>query len=242
MEDILLFAAVGLVAGVVQSLVGFGGGLIAIPILTMSLSPQVVIPSCVLTFTVMNVLLALETRAHVSWKHVFCLLAGGIVGAPIGAYALSELSVGHITLGINLLILLFAILLWCKVSIPVRDNPPTRIAVGLASGLLGGCTSMSGPPIVIFGLARKWDKNAFRGTLLAYFACLSAISFISYTSMGMVSGQTLVLALAALVAAVPAGWVGIMLKNRVSQTVFSTIVLTVISLLALSRLVYYFLG
>jgi len=242
MEDLLLFGAVGFAAMLVHSFVGFGSALVAMPILTMFLSPRVAIPAFALMVLVMDLLLVVETRVHVNWRRAAFLLAGGVVGSPIGALALKTLPTDGLHVGLNVLILLFAVLLWCNVHLPLPDNRPTQLAVGLTSGLLGGCIGTSGPPIVIFGLARQWQKDAFRGTLLAYFTGLTFVSVASYTAMGMVDGRTPVLSLAALVGGLPAAWIGVKLKNRVGQKVFRGVVLAVISLLAVVALAKQFLG
>jgi len=242
MEDLLLFAAVGFAAMFIHSFVGFGGALVSMPILTMFVSPRVAIPAFALMVLVMDLLLVVETRVHVNWRRVAFLLAGGVIGSPIGAFALKTLPTGGLYVALNVLILLFAVLLWCNVHVPLPDNRPTQLAVGLTSGLLGGCIATSGPPVVIFGLARQWQKDAFRGTLLAYFTGLTFVSVASYTVMGMVGGKTLVLSLAALAGALPAAWIGVKLKNRVGQKVFRAVVLAVISFLALLALAKQFLG
>ena len=169
-------------------------------------------------------------------------LAGGVVGSPVGAYALKTLPAGNISMGVNVMVLLFAILLWCKLRVPLPDNRRTQAGVGLVSGFLGGCISTSGPPIVIFGLARRWEKDIFRGTLLAYFTGLTVVSLGSYAVMGMIGGRNLILGAAAFAGAVPAAWIGVKLKNRASQEVFSRIVLGLISLTALIGLAKQIFG
>jgi uncharacterized membrane protein YfcA len=58
----------------------------------------------------------------------------------------------------------------------------------------------------------------------------------------MVDGRNLLLGGAAVAGALPAAWLGVKLKNLISQALFSRIVLTLITLLALIGLARQILG
>ena len=110
------------------------------------------------------------------------------------------------------------------------------------SGFLSGCTAQSGPPIIIYGLARQWDKDMFRATLLAYFSGLSMMTLIWYFSMGLVTVKATTTAGVALLPALAVAYLGVRLKNRVNEMVFRRVVLLVIMAVGCMGLASYFLN
>lgn len=229
----LLFAAVAFAAICVHSFAGFGSALVAMPILTALRPPQEVLPAFTLMVLVLDVVLLLETRAHADWRRVAFLLAGAALGVPLGIFALTSLPAEHIRLGVNAVVLVFAIGLWLKVRLPLPDVPATRVLVGMTSGVLSGAVGTSGPPVVIFAVSQRWGKDVFRGTLLAYFTALVVMTLTGYTVSGLVDGAALLRALGALCGALPAAWIGVRLKRRTSEQRFERVVLVMITLMAL---------
>ena len=239
MTDPAIFALIVAAAMLTQSCIGFAGALVAVPLFALFLSPREAIPSYSLVMLAVDVLLVIETHEHVDWRKVRTLLIGGIVGMPIGAYGLKHLPPAFVGVTISIVTLAFAILFLLKVTLPLRENRATQIGVGVCSGVLGGCVSASGPPIVIYGLARNWQKNLFRSTLLAYFTCLATTGVLSYFLMGMITKQTLVTSAVGFVPALAAAFVGLTLKNRLNESVFRSVVLVVILATSLLGFVKY---
>ena len=238
MFESLAFAAIVFAAMLTQSCIGFAGALVAMPCISLCLTPREIIPSYSLVMLAVDILLVAESRQHVDWSKVRTLLAGGLVGMPIGAYGLKHLPAACVGLTISGVTLAFAALFMFRIVVPLRENRATQVGVGLCSGMLGGCVSASGPPVVIYALARKWEKNVFRTTLLTYFTCLAAFAVGSYLCLGMVTHRSLTLAAAGFLPAVAAAAIGLALKNRLPERHFRNVVLAVIiatSLLGLAK-------
>ena len=228
MTESILFATIVFAAMLTQSCIGFAGALVAIPFISLCLTPREIIPSYTLVMFAVDILLVAESRRHVDWAKVRTLLLGGLIGIPIGAYGLKHLPSAFIGLAISIVTLTFAVVFMFRIAVPLREDRATQVGVGLCSGMLGGCVSASGPPVVIYGLARKWEKNLFRTTLLTYFTCMAAISVGSYACLGMITRKTLMLSAVGFLPAVAAGGIGLMLKNRLEERHFRGVVLAVI--------------
>ena len=99
---------------------------------------------------------------------------------------------------------------------------------GLSSGFLSGCTAQSGPPIVIYGLARQWDKDVFRSTLLIFFSGLSLMTLGWYFYMDMLTIKAIATAGIAILPTLAISYIGIHLKNRVNKIIFRHVMLVVI--------------
>jgi uncharacterized protein len=239
MTEILGFALIASLGMLVQSVVGFAGSLLAVPLFSLLMSPRDAVPGYAFLLLAVNGFLVCEGRRHVAWRTVRGLLAGGLPGVPIGALALKHLPAGVIGATISAVTLMFGLLFLARVRVRFPVHPATEPSVGLVSGMLGGSISESGPPVVVYCLSREWAKDVFRSSLLAYFLCLAAASTLSYLVLGMVTGRMLLLAGAALLPALGAARVGVLLKQRINERIFRLIVLGVIIAVSISGLVKY---
>lgn len=235
---VVLCASLGML---VQSFAGFAGSLVAVPLLAMFISPREAVPTYSLVMLVVDIWLVYETRRHVQWSRLKGLLAGGLIGVPIGAYGLTHLPGHAISICISAITLAFGILFLAKVRINMKENAPTQLSVGLLSGLLGGSISESGPPVVVYGLARDWGKDTFRSTLLCYFLALCVEQDVSYWYFGLFSRKSVSIAAVAIIPTFLAASCGVHFKNRVSETIFRRAILIVVigvSVMGLTRSVW----
>jgi len=174
-------AALAVFAGaVLQSATGFGFALVAAPILFALLGPQQAVAAGVLLGLVLNVLtLATERRRPaVLARDTGLLLAWSLPGLALGALALRELSEQLLSALVAL-----AVLAALALRLRSRSRPRPRAqdarpqtgrgwqapAAGILSGALSTSTSLSGPPLVFYLLARAAAPGAMRDTLAAIF-------------------------------------------------------------------------
>ncbi|MBN1491396.1 MAG: sulfite exporter TauE/SafE family protein [Phycisphaerae bacterium] len=228
MQEIALFTAVACLGILVQSFVGFGGALTAVPLFALFLSPKEAIPTYNLVMILIDLWLVFEARRHIQWGRVGRLLLGGFIGVPIGACGLKYLSTDILNLAIGIMTSVFAVFFLLKIKIRMNDTTGTQVGVGLLSGFLGGSIAQAGPPVVIYGLARNWDKNAFRATLLAHFACLRLLAIATYGGLGLFTVKSLTTFAVAIVPAFLASMCGVRFKDRASETFFRQVILVVV--------------
>ena len=220
----------------VQSVVGFAGSLLAVPLFALLMSPRDAVPGYAFLLLAANVFLVCEGRRHIEWRSVRGLLLGGLPGVPIGALALKHLPTSVIGATISIVTLLFGLLFLARVRIRFPVHPATEPLIGLLSGMLGGSISESGPPVVVYGLSRDWAKDVFRSSLLAYFLCLSAAAASSYVALGMVTGRMLLLAACGLLPALATARLGVLVKQRINERAFRLTVLATIIVVSISGL------
>ena len=79
-------------AGLTQGLTGFGFALVAVPILGLVASPQLVVPAVIIGGTASNFILLLHVRRWVRLGQIWPLMLAGSVAAPFGAHLLDILS------------------------------------------------------------------------------------------------------------------------------------------------------
>jgi uncharacterized membrane protein YfcA len=171
---IAAIAVIVLLGAGLQGAVGFGMGLVAVPLLLFS---GRTLPEAVAVLLGAGLLQtaygAWLCRREIPWKQTASLAAVQWVAVPVGVMGMGLLAaagpavvkqvVGAIVIG---LLILRAVL---------RPKPRDSVGTGwgvvasVASGLLAGLVGMGGPPIVLYALAHDWEKDTFRGFLFATF-------------------------------------------------------------------------
>jgi uncharacterized membrane protein YfcA len=103
------------------------------------------------------------------------------------------------------------------------------LPVGMLSGLLGGSTSLSGPPVILFFANEGGGKQHFRGNLIAYFTLLNVGSILAFWAFGLLGAQVWLACLVYLIPLLIGTFVGMWIARRVDELVFRRIVLALIA-------------
>lgn len=236
MTDFVWFCGVSCLAIFAQAFSGFGGGLIAVPLLVMRLDPRAAIPAYSLMQMGICLLLLLEAHQHVEWRRMAKWLLAAVPGAPLGSYILRTVPTHWIALGVSVITLAFGIVFLLKVRFRLRDTLPTNFSVGLLSGVLGGCVSQSGPPVVIFSLSQGAARDTFRATLLAYFFCQSCLSAGSHIYFGLLRWDNAKIAAFGILPSALAAALGALAKHRTNEATFRLAVLLMVVAVSLLNL------
>lgn len=176
----------------VYSTFGFGYAMISIPLLSLVLAPKTAIPLSLLMGLGISCFLVISSYKDIKPKQILYLLIGSAMGVPFGVFILKNISPEILEIAINAIIITSAIILFLKESkniISVNTKLIT-ILIGFLSGLLGGSTGISGPPVILYGLNQKWEKKTFRSNLLTYFAIWGIYTNIGYFLIGLVNFAT----------------------------------------------------
>ena len=157
----------GLSAGVLNGLIGIGGGIVIVPGLVVhrGASPQVAVGTSLAAVVVLS---SMAFMLHASftglgigaWKLALVIVSGA-VGAQLGAWMLKHLTVRWLLVLFSLFILIMSVRLLAQgfgygvVHIPWTGAPPiwSFVAVGLASGMLSGLFGVGGGALVVLGFA-----------------------------------------------------------------------------------------
>ena len=170
MIDILVFVLTGLVAGMLGSVAGLGGGMIILPILEMGMGFD--IPTAMGTslfaiiFTSISSLQAHARAGNVDWKMGTYIGISGILGVILGSWVFRIYLIDHVRVVVFFLGLWFWFLtirmalqvyrmkqaMRGKASVAVPSSPSYNKAVfillGLITGILAGILGIGGGAIM----------------------------------------------------------------------------------------------
>lgn len=155
--DLLIFAATGVVAGVMAGLFGVGGGLTIVPILavlmpTLGVPPAVVMQVAigtslgVISFTSLSSARAHQRRGGVDWRVLFGLAPGLMIGAVMGAQIADLLSGDALRniVGFGALAIAAQMALVTPKPVAPDARPPSRLELGLAGTVIGAAAALIG--------------------------------------------------------------------------------------------------
>ena len=182
-----------LAAGFLRGFTGFGFALAAVPALTLLVDPVEIVPSILLLEILAGLQLMPKIGRSVDWFALRWLVAGLLLGTPVGILALSRLPADIMRAAIGVVVLIAVLVLLRGVRLRDRPGRPVRIGVGALSGLLSGGAAMPGPPVIIFFLASPVTAAMGRASLIAFFMFASTTSALLATAAGLMTARALLL-------------------------------------------------
>ena len=191
MMSVVAVLAVAVAAGaVVQGSIGFGYALVAVPAMVL-LFPWAVPVTPLLLALPMTLLMSAR-----EWRSIdlggFVLITGGrLVGTVAGVVLLVVAPKGYLSVLTGLLILAAALGSFVRPDFKVNDG--TRLAGGLASGVVGTVAALGGTPLALVYQDRSGAE--LRSTLAISFVLGIMMSLVGVTLAGKVEGRHAVLAL-----------------------------------------------
>jgi hypothetical protein len=231
--------AVLLAAGIVKGVIGIGLPLITIPALSFFVGVPQAIAIMSLPILITNGYQAftnpeLPGAARRFWPLMAALVAGVLLGASL-LVALEERTL-YAVLGVAVIAFGLLNLANPRVELPAGTERWLAPPVGFGAGVLGGLSNFFGPPIVMYLVALRLPREAFVATVgLAFF--VGAVPLYLLLVVHDVYGWGELAASAAAILPVLAGVrAGEVVRRRVPQQVFRTLVLGLLIVIGLNLL------
>ena len=226
--EILVAVPVMLMGATVLSTVGFGIGIATSPLLLLVIEPQTVVVVVNTVSLAVFALIIAQTRRHLRVRELLPVIAGGVLGAPIGVLVLSTLSGSALSIGITALVVLFTVSLKFDVLLVLARRRSTGPLVGLSVGALLAGFGIGGPLVAVYLLARKLPSQTVRGQLSLFFLTVESVAVVGYAVSGLFTTERLAL-IAIAIPPVLLGYVlGTALVGRMSETRFRQSVVGVV--------------
>jgi uncharacterized membrane protein YfcA len=219
-------------AGFMRGFTGFGFAMAAVPLLALVIPPARAVPFVILVQLMAGVWDWREARKHAHWPSVPWLMAGAIMGTPLGTLGLAAMSPNWARLAIAGAVLLAVLLLARGLKLTQMPGRPALAATGLLAGVLNGIAAMPGPPVIVLYLAGTVAVEIGRASLLIFFSVNNAVGAVSAGTAGLIPPSTLVLAACALPLLLGTQWLGRRVFLRASPGRYRQVALIFLSLLA----------
>jgi uncharacterized membrane protein YfcA len=225
--ELALILAGAAVAGFVQGLSGFGFSLVAMSFWAWSIDPRLAAVLAVFGALTGQLLAAFSVRRGAHVGHLVPLLAGGLLGIPLGLWLLPRLDAIAFRAFIGAVLALWCPLMLFSGRIP-RLHHGGRIADGMAGacgGVLGALGGATGAVPTLWCTLRGYDKDMQRALIQNFNLATLAVTLAGYVASGMITRELWPrMAIVAPALVIPA-LLGARLYHRVGQVGFRRIVL-----------------
>lgn len=227
--SITIALAVIFVGGFFASVSGFGFALICVPLLSLVMSPKEAVICTVLMNGVLRVMTMWYTRNKFSWRVVAMVMLGWGFGMFPGSYVLRHISLEHLQLFLGSFLMLATLLLSIKFYLPIRSKLWGRVGAGCLAGFFGTATGVNGPPIILYFLNEKMEKDSMRANMVWIFGLGTFASIFSLFVVGNFGFVTSWLRLALMLPAVLlATQLGELFFQRLDQELFRKLALAIV--------------
>lgn len=230
METALLVNLIIGAASFVSSLTGFGYALVATPFMVLLFPPQVAVPVVLISWIPLASLLVREAYGRMQFRRIGRWLVGAVMGVPVGVYGLASIDEGIMRGVIGGITLMAALVMWFRPGPALQKEGIGAGLVGLLSGVMGGASGMSGPPVILFGLKQGWNHLELRANLIGYFVLLHMLTIVLLREFDVLGKETAFMGVTALPGIFVGYLLGIRLKDRVSQNHFRILAFALVCL------------
>jgi uncharacterized membrane protein YfcA len=216
----LAISVIALVSGTARGFSGFGSALIFMPLASSMAAPRLVAALLLIIDFIAAAPLVPNAWKHADRNATAVMVAGALVGVPIGTYFLSRLDPVTTRWIISGFVFALLLLLLSGWRYRGKDHAALSIGIGGLSGFCSGLAQTGGPPIVGYWLGRPIVSAVARANILLFFGASDFFSVVSYAFTGLITSDAI--RFSCLVGPVYAVgvWLGSRLFGRASETLF----------------------
>lgn len=180
-----LILAVGLVAGTISEIVGFGSSIMLMPILVLSFGPVEAVPIMAVAATMANFSRIVVWWREVDWRACAAYSATGVIGAALGARTLIALPQTLIEGLLGAFFIAMIPLRHWLLRKKFKLNRAHLAIAGLIIGYITGIVVSTGPLSVPIFLAHGLVKGAFIATEAASSLALYGVKLVVFHEFGV---------------------------------------------------------
>lgn len=240
-SEIAIVTGGALAGGFVNGLSGFGSALVAVGIWLHALPPSAAATLAIIASVVSQIQTLPMIWDRIDWRTAWPYVVPGLVGAPIGVSALGVLDPTVLKAGIGAFLVFYAAWALARRSMtpPRREGRSFDVAVGFASGVLGGLTGLSGALMAMWTDVRGGGKDERRTLLQVFNLTVLAVALLGHAVTGRIEATVGQAVLAGLPGTLAGAWLGVRAYNVLGDKDYRRILLGLLMLSGTSLLVSY---
>ncbi len=236
-EALAAAAAAALLVGVAKAGFGAGSGVIATPLVALTLPvPQ----AAALLLPVLigaDVFAVWHYRRSASLRDLRLLLPSALVGIVLGALTFDLLAPHGRALEVGIGLLALGFVLWqavrARVLRALEQRPPSRLwgaVLGSVAGFTSTLAHVGGPPVAVYLLPRGLGRELFVGTAAWFFFIVNVVKLVPYAWLGLLNVDNLLVAVLLLPLAFAGAALGVWLNRTVQERGFTLAIYVLLTL------------
>ena len=192
---IVFSVIVFLIGGVIKGTIGIGMPLFIVPVMATVIEPITVIALLLVPILSTNFLQMIEGGNYRVTVNRFKSLLFSMLGTTIiGVQVLARIDAITVSLILGCIVATFCILqlFSLRPTMPKQLEVYLNPIVGATAGLLGGVSTLFGPPLVMYLIALRLPKEEFIAAVAQLFFVAGAILYITLAVTGVLTFQLVV--------------------------------------------------
>ena len=219
----IAICAVAFVSGTARGFSGFGSALIFMPLASSIAGPRLVAALLLIIDFIAAAPLLPNAWKQADRKATAVMVAGALVGVPIGTYFLTRLEPVTTRWIISAFVFALLMLLISGWRYRGKDHAAVSVAVGSLSGFCSGLAQTGGPPIVGYWLGRPIASTIARANIMLFFGASDLFSVVSYALTGLITADAIKLSCVVGPVYAIGVWFGASLFGKASEALFRSI-------------------
>ena len=222
--------------GLIKGTIGFGMPMVALPLIAFAVPvTTAMILLCAPIF--LTNFLQIKFKQGISSYRFLPMFLFLVVGLIIGARLILEINLNTITQIIAILII-FAAVINCfgfKINNNINKKYERIITsfIGFGSGILGGLSTVYGPPMLAYLVAVDLPKEKFVRTVSTMYFIGSFPLYGSLIYYGFATKQDLIMSLLLIIPALIAQQIGTKIRDKINQKQFRNCILVTLVILGI---------
>jgi uncharacterized membrane protein YfcA len=232
----IFFALAFLAGGSVKGALGVGLPLVTIPLLSFVMPGMQAIALMAMPVLLSNIWQAVEgADVRTGLRRFGGLIAAQFVATLITVHFTLSLSPAglNVMLAASVLLAVAFMAFQPTLQISARRERVVGVGVGVASGLLGGISSLTGPVIITYLMALRLSRDQFVSSISIIYLSGSLPLYGAMAWYGRFGWPDLALSCAALLPMGLGLYAGKAVRNRLNEQLFRRVLLVFLTLLAL---------
>lgn len=215
----VFLVAGALAGGIVAGLTGFGTAITALGIWVYAIPPVDASSLAIVCSTVSQTQNLHLIWRNIEWKRVLVFVIPGLLGVPVGTLLLPQIDPRLFKIGLGVFLVVYPayVLLRTRQLGSAWGGRTADGVVGLASGVLGGLTGLSGVLPVVWTDVRGWSKQQRRSVVQFFNMAILAFALVSHAVSGLLTRQVAIEVLTVLPATVGGAWLGALAYRRLAD-------------------------
>jgi uncharacterized protein len=225
-KTIVLMSVIIFFSSIAEAGFGFGGGLLAIPLLSLVIDLHTSVTLFLVFQTLKGALLFIGFR-WIAWRKIWLLTLVLPLGVWLGLSSLDYFDSQFIGIVMGVYLIGYVLTQYMPTGylrLPSLSSPLAQTATGILSGLVQGLIGTGGPLLVTYLKACNLQPNPFRFSVIFALFVANAFRITLAVNYGIVSDQMCYLVLACLPAYGLALVIGYKLPKLISEAQFSVII------------------
>jgi uncharacterized membrane protein YfcA len=219
----MAICVIAFVSGTTRGFSGFGSALILMPLASSMAAPRLVAALLLIIDFVAAAPLLPNAWKQADRRATAVMVAGALVGVPVGTYFLTRLDPVTTRWIISGFVAALLVLLLSGWRYRGKEHASIAVGIGGLSGFCSGLAQTGGPPIVGYWLGRPIPSVIARANILLFFGASDFFSAVAYAVSGLINANAIKFAFVVGPVYALGVWFGASLFGKASEAVFRAI-------------------